>query len=225
MVVLGFGYIQAAPDETADEWAFNVSLIEACSCPVFCQCYFNTEPAAHGGHNGGTHFCQFNVAYNVNERHHGDVDLKGAKFWVAGDLGDSFADMEGGWAVLHFDPSVNLAQREAIGVIVGHIYPLKWKSFAIGEDGPVLWEKSKNEARASLDGGKTAEIRLKASDGMGGRPAVLQNVRYSPTVQRHDGLVVMPNEIEVYRAGDKPFAFKGTTGFTTTLDITSKDIQ
>ena len=27
------------------EWSFNATIIEACSCPMFCQCYFNTKPA------------------------------------------------------------------------------------------------------------------------------------------------------------------------------------
>jgi hypothetical protein len=35
---------------------------------------------------------------------------------------------------------------------------------------------------------------------------------------------MMPNEVEAYRAGDKPFEFKGTNGFMITLDISSKDI-
>ena len=35
----------AAPD-----WAINATAIEACSCPMFCQCYFNSEPAAHHRH-------------------------------------------------------------------------------------------------------------------------------------------------------------------------------
>ena len=28
-------------------WAMNATVIEACSCPMFCQCYFNAEPAGH----------------------------------------------------------------------------------------------------------------------------------------------------------------------------------
>src|SRR5438874_688872 len=31
------------------KWAMNATIIEACSCPMFCQCYFNEEPAAPGG--------------------------------------------------------------------------------------------------------------------------------------------------------------------------------
>ncbi len=35
----------------------------------------------------------------------------------------------------------------------------------------------------------------------------------------------MPNEVEAYRAGDKPFEFKGTNGFMITLDMTSRDLK
>src|SRR5262245_27304690 len=53
------------------EWAVNATAIEACSCPMFCQCYFNTKPAAHAtaaehSHHGGTHFCRANLAYKIN---------------------------------------------------------------------------------------------------------------------------------------------------------------
>jgi len=28
-------------------WSMNATIIEACSCPMFCQCYFSTKPAGH----------------------------------------------------------------------------------------------------------------------------------------------------------------------------------
>ena len=39
---------------------------------------------------------------------------------------------------------------------------------------------------------------------------------------RNDGFVMMKNEVEAYRLGDKAFEFKGTNGFMITLDIDSK---
>ena len=53
-LVLTRGDVTAAPATSASspEWSVNVSNIEACSCPMFCQCYFNAEPAAHY-HGGG----------------------------------------------------------------------------------------------------------------------------------------------------------------------------
>jgi hypothetical protein len=29
------------------DWAINATAIEACSCPHFCMCYFNSQPTAH----------------------------------------------------------------------------------------------------------------------------------------------------------------------------------
>src|SRR5437773_9931411 len=90
------------------EWAMNASIIEACSCPMFCQCYFNSQPASagsahaeHEGHEGhaGGQFCRFTNAFRVNHGHYKGVKLDGIKFWAAGDLGGDFSDNEMDWAV------------------------------------------------------------------------------------------------------------------------------
>ncbi len=41
---------------------------------------------------------------------------------------------------------------------------------------------------------------------------------------RIDGFVLMANEVEAYRTGDRPFEFRGTNGFMITLDINSNDV-
>src|SRR5437764_12841603 len=87
-------FLFAATDqkEPAPKWSMNASIVEACSCPMFCQCYFNTSPAAGEGHAGhAEHYCRFNNAFHVNKGHYGDTSLDGAKFWVAGDLGGDFS--------------------------------------------------------------------------------------------------------------------------------------
>jgi len=42
-VLLAAGAVSYAAE--GKDWHFNGTVIEACSCPMFCQCYFNTEPA------------------------------------------------------------------------------------------------------------------------------------------------------------------------------------
>jgi hypothetical protein len=203
----------------------NATVIEACSCPMFCQCYFNTKPAGHAGHGGGEHFCRFNNAYKVNKGHHGATRLDGAKFWISGDLGAEFEDGEMDWAVLTFDKSLSQAQRDGIAAIAGHIFPVRWKSFEVREGVIDKWEFSKDEAHALLDGGKTAEVKLqKPPTAMTPGPAVLTNIRYWG-VPRHDGFVMMPNVVEAYRVAPKAFEYKGTNGFMLTLDISSKDVE
>ncbi|MEO6214208.1 MAG: hypothetical protein ABIP65_11330 [Vicinamibacterales bacterium] len=34
------------------DWALNATVIEACTCPMFCQCYFASKPARHHQHRG-----------------------------------------------------------------------------------------------------------------------------------------------------------------------------
>ena len=204
-------------------WAMNATIIEACSCPMFCPCYFDTKPAAHQHGHGSEHFCRFNMAYKVNRGHSGGVKLDGARFWIAGDLGADFGGGETDWASVHFDPAVTPEQRSAIAAVLGHVYPVKWKSFGVGEDAAVEWTASKDRAEARLGGGKLAEIALRRNPGMTEEPVVIRNLRYFGA-PRNDGFVLMPNEVEAYRVGPKAFEFKGTNGFMITLDISSKDV-
>ena len=216
----------------AADWAMNATVIEACSCPMFCPCYFNTKPAGHveGGHEGhgggAKHYCKANNAYKVNKGHYGTTSLDGAKFWISADLGDDFADGEMDWAVLTFDKSLTPAQREGIGAIAGSLFPVKWKSLTTAEGTIDKWEFTKDEAVALLDGGKTAEVRLKRPAGSADTPdpIVIKNLKYWGA-PRNEGFVLMgPNEVEAYRVGPNAFEYKGTNGFMLTFDITSKDV-
>jgi hypothetical protein len=231
---------QPAADKQAKspQWAMNATIIEACSCPMFCQCYFDSKPAAHSdkdphaghaGHEaaaGAEHYCKFNNAYQVNKGSYGDVKLDGAKFWLGGDLGGDFSQGKMNWAVLTFDPSVKPEQREGIKTILGHVYPVTWKSFTVAEDKPVEWKAMKDGAEARLAGGKAAEVVLKKNEGMNDEPIVIKNLRYWGT-PRNDGFVLMQNEVEALRQvpeGQKPFEFKRTNGFMITFDIKSEDV-
>ena len=209
------------------DWAMNATIIEACSCPMFCQCYFNPKPASHSGHGShgeGEHFCKFNNAIQVNKGNYGEVKLDGIKFWVSGDLGGDFSMGKLDWAEVTFDPSVTKEQRDAVTAILPHVYPAEWKSFTIAKDAMMEWSYTKDHAVAKLDGGKTAEVVLNRFPGNTNEPIVISNLKYWG-VPRNDGFIMMPNEVEAYRVGDKPYEFKGTNGFMITFDITSKDIK
>src|SRR5262245_36782397 len=88
LVVLAALAFLAAPNSPAaraagTDWAANTTVIEACSCPMFCQCYFNAAPAGHSHHGGASeHFCRANLAHRINKGHYGSVKLDGVKFWV-----------------------------------------------------------------------------------------------------------------------------------------------
>lgn len=219
----------ATPAAAAVDWHMNATIIEACSCPMFCQCYFNSKPADHVGccppgadPKSAPRYCKFNNAFQVNKGTFGTVKLDGAKFWVAGDLGGDFSQGKMDWAVVHFDPSVTKEQRDGIVAVLGALYPVKWNSLEVKSDFPIEWKAGKDRSVAKLDGGKAAEVVLVKNQGMSDEPIVIQNLKYWGA-PRNDGFVLMANEVEAYRAGDKPWEYKGTNGFMITFDIASAD--
>ena len=224
--------INAEEPKAAPEWSMNATIIEACSCPMFCQCYFNSEPAGHTmtmnmhmehGMSSQAHFCKFNNAFRVNHGMFGATSLDGAKFWVSGDLGGDFSKGQMDWAVLTFDTAVTPAQRDGIMTVLGKLYPVKWNSFKLAKDAAMDWSATKDMASARLDSGKTGEVVLqRTSAGMGGESPVIKNLQYWGATH-NDGFVLMPNKVEAYRTGDKPFEYSGGNGFMITFDIASKD--
>jgi hypothetical protein len=224
-VIMVLGTVTANAQKTADSWALNATIIEACSCPMFCQCYFNTKPAAHGHGSMSEHYCRANFAYKVNKGHYGNVKLDGVKFWLAGDLGEDFGDGDAEWIEATFEPSVTKEQRAGLAAILSHVYPIKFKSFTVAPaDATVDWQATKDRAEAKLNGGKGGEIVLVRGPGMTAEPVVIRNLKYFGA-PRNDGFVLMPNEVEAYRVGPKAFEFKGTNGFMITIDISSKDVK
>ena len=222
--------VNAEEPKAAPDWSMNATIIEACSCPMFCQCYFNSEPAGHtssmhmhDGMSSQKHFCKFNNAFRVNHGMFGATTLDGAKFWVSGDLGGDFSKGQMDWAVLTFDPGVTPSQRDGIMTVLGKLYPVKWNSFKVAKDAPMDWSATKDMASARLDSGKAGEVVLqRSSAGMGGESPVIKNLQYWGATH-NDGFVLMPNKVEAYRAGDKPFEYAGGNGFMITFDIASKD--
>jgi hypothetical protein len=193
---------------------------------MFCQCYFNAKPSGRAGHGETEHFCRFNNVFQVNKGQWGDVKLDGAKFWVAGDLGGDFSKGQMDWATVVFDPTVTKEQRDGINAIVGHLYPVKWNSFTVGKDGAIEWKAGKDRAVARLDEGAGGEVILSRAPGMTDEPVVIKNLKYWGA-PRNDGFILMPNEIEAFRAvprGKKPYQFEHTNGFMITVDIASKDV-
>jgi len=214
----------AAASAPAPAWNMNATVIEACSCTMFCQCYFNTSPSGHHEHEGKTeHFCRANNAYKINHGQYGDVKLDGAKFWIITDLGGDFSMGKMKWAIVTFDKATTKEQRDGIAQIASHLFPVSWESLKTAE-GDITWNyDGHGEAHALLNGGKTAEVHLKATPNAmdSDKPVVMSNLKYWGATH-NDGFIMMPNIVEAYRESDKAFEFKGTNGFMLTLDIDSK---
>ena len=113
---------------------------------------------------------------------------------------------------------------DQVAAVLGKLYPVKWSSFAMAKDAPMEWQANKDMAVAKLDGGKAGEVVLNGASVNRNMtaPVVIKNLKYWGA-PRHDGFVLMPNEVEAYRLGPNAFEYKGTNGFMITFDISSKD--
>ena len=204
-------------------WAMNATIIDGCSCRMLCPCIFGS-PATVGSsathEHAGHRSCYFNAAFRVNTGHHGTVKLDGLKFWFAGDKGDAKT------VELTFEPSATKEERAAIRAFMSHFLPLKWTSLTEGPDAKIDWKAESVRAEARLDGGKAAEVVLTRYSGATGEgTTVIRNMRYFAST-RNDGFNILPVEHLAYRRGPKPapFEFKGTSGWTLTIDMNSEDV-
>ena len=214
---------QALAKEGSVDWAVNATIIDGCSCRMLCPCIFGS-PATVGSaathEHKGRRSCNFNQAFRVNKGHHGKVGLDGLKFWFAGDKGDAKT------VELTFEPSATNKQRQGIREFLSHFLPLEWESFTEGPDATIEWKADAVRAEAKLDGGKAAEVVLTRYSGATGKSTtVIKNMSYFANT-RNDGFNIMPVEVIAYRRGPKPapFEFRGTSGWTITIDMNSKDV-
>jgi hypothetical protein len=144
---------------------------EACSCHLFCPCYFNQ----HAEHPK----CEFNMAVNVEEGKSGGVDLAGAKYWLTGDLGDKWGtEKKGSWVTVTFDTKTTKAQRDALAPMILKTYGLDWGDNLRVQEAPIEIHQTGDIAEASLDGGKMAHLKLQRVPGEDGKGVVLKNVGY-----------------------------------------------
>ena len=206
------------------EWAMNATIIDGCSCRMLCPCIFGS-PATVGSdathQHAGHRSCYFNAAFRVNQGHHGIVKLDGLKFWFAGDKGDAKI------VELTFEPSATSDQRAAIRVFLSHFLPVKWTSLTEGPDAKIDWKAEAVRAEARLDGGTAADVVLTRYAGAtGDGTTVIRNMSYFAAI-RNDGFNILPVEHIAYRRGPRPapFEFKGTSGWTITIDMNSKDVM
>lgn len=190
-------------------WRMKADYVEACSCHLFCPCYFNK----HAEHP----FCEFNMAVKVREGHSGATDLAGAKYWLTGDLGDEWGTAKKGkWVVVSFDPSTSKAQRDALAPMILKTYGLEWSELKV-QEAPIEISKTGDIAEAKLGDGKLAHMKLKREPGADGKGVVLHNVPYFGA-QNNSGFE-MYKSLEHYAdvQGHK-FSYSGRNAFLISID-------
>lgn len=158
----------STPDKSP--WRMKADYVEACSCHVFCQCYFNK----HAEHP----HCEFNMAVKVTEGHSSSTNLSGARYWLTGDIGDEWGTQrKGRWVVVSFDPSTTKEQREALAPIILKTYGLEWGELKV-QEAPIEITRTGDIVEAKLGDGQLAKMKLRREPGADGNGVVLKNVKY-----------------------------------------------
>src|SRR5438874_5546836 len=125
----------------APSWRMKADYLEACSCHLFCPCYFNK----HAEHP----YCEFNMAVKVRDGYSGSTNLTGAKYWLTGDLGDEWGtNKKGKWVVVSFDPSTTKQQRDALAPMILKTYGLEWGELKV-QEAPIEISQSRSEEHTS----------------------------------------------------------------------------
>ena len=159
-------------------WRMKADYVEACSCHLFCPCYFNK----HAEHP----MCEFNMAVIVREGYSGNVDLANTKYWLTGDIGDKWGtEKKATWVTVSFDSKTTQAQRDALAPIILKTYGLEWGELRV-QEAPIEIRQSGDIVEAKLADGKQAYLKLQREPGIDGKGVVLKNVKYFNAVQ-NDG--------------------------------------
>ncbi len=141
------------------DFDMTASYIEACSCDMFCPCYFNTHSTNHmGEHHMDEHFCRANLVLKVDQGYYKDTKLDGAKVWIATDLGSDWSTGKDSWLVVNFDPSVSKEQQAALADILGQLYPIPWQKKTV-DTAAFSWnvDTKTGVAHAKMNSGKRAK--------------------------------------------------------------------
>ena len=188
-------------------WSVKADYIEACSCNLFCQCYFATHPE-------GEEFCEFNNAVRIREGHVGDTKVDGLKFWLSGDLGGDFSKGEMKSAVLTYDKGTTQAQKDAILFLVTQIYPVKWGKVEMDEQ-PLSWERKGNEGTAMIGDGTMGKVQLTGVVA-NGKIATIKDLTYWGA-QSNDGFE-LAHSVHHYKGHGFDYDCNNKNGFFITIE-------
>jgi Protein of unknown function (DUF1326) len=211
----------AAQDKTKPDFDMTASYIEACSCDMFCPCYFNTHSTNHmgmGDHNMEEHFCRANLVLKVGkDSYYKNVKLDGAKVWISADLGSDWSTGKDSWLVVNFDPSVSKDQQAALADILGQLYPIPWQKKAV-QTGAFSWsvDTKTGVAHAKMNDGKGEVILERVSGNSPDHEVVISNLKYWGA-QSNNGFRMWKSKHEAFEGDGHKFSYDGTNGFLITI--------
>jgi len=213
-------YFTSNAEEKSSKPDFDMtaSYIEACSCDMFCPCYFNTHATHHTDeHHMDAHFCRSNLVLKVDKGHYKGTKLDGAKVWIATDLGSDWSTGKDSWLVVNFDPSVSKEQQAALADILGQLYPIPWQKKGVAT-AAFSWDVNTKTgvAHAKMENGKGEVVLERVKGDKPDQEVVMHNLKYWGA-QSNDGFRMWKNKHEDFEGDGHKFAYDGTNGFLTTI--------
>jgi hypothetical protein len=211
----------ATPQDKAaakPDFDITASYIEACSCDMFCPCYFNTRSTHH--HEGD--YCRANLVLRTDKGYYKDTKLDGAKVWLATDLGSDWGTGKDSWVVIHYDPVVTPAQKAAFNDILGQLYPMKWEHADVDTAG-FLWkvDTKTGQAHAKMDNGKGEVILERVQGNAEAHEVVVYNLKYW-LAQSNNGFRMWKSKHEAFEGHGHNFSYDGTNGFLITIHFSGQ---
>ena len=199
-----------SPQATAAKHSrMKADYVEACSCHLFCPCYFNK----HAEHKS----CKFNMAVKVREGHSGATNLAGSKYWLTGDLGENWGTQKkADWVTVSFDPSTSKAQRDALAPLILNTYGLQWPELKV-QEAPIDIQQHGDIVEASLQSGKMAHMKLKREAGADGKGVVLRNIGYFGA-QRNSGFELYKSIDHSANVNGHKFNYADRNAFLISID-------
>jgi hypothetical protein len=193
----------------SDGWSVRASYIEACSCNLFCPCYFNTAPDKD--------FCKYNNAVKIIEGHVGDVKLDGMKIWMSGDLGGDFTKGLKS-TIITFEPSATKEQVDAAMIVIKKVYGDHFAQVTLEPQRmPITWERKGMNGYAKLGDG-VAEVTLTGVMGPDKKSLVkIDNLQYWGA-QKNGGFQLAKSKHH-YKGNGLEYSFDDANGFF--IDIES----
>ena len=216
-------YLTSSAQEKSSKPDFDMtaSYIEACSCDMFCPCYFNTHSTNHmgmGGQHMDEHYCRANLVLKVDRGHYKNTKLDGAKVWIGSDLGSDWSTGKDSWLVVNFDPSVGKEQQAALLDILSQLYSaIPFQKKAVSNTA-FSWDVDTKTgvAHAKMGDGKGEVILERVKGDIPNDEVVIHNLKYW-SAQSNDGFRMWKSKHEAFEGDGHKFAYDGTNGFLITI--------
>jgi hypothetical protein len=217
----GLIYFSSYAQEKSSKADFEItaSYIEACSCDMFCPCYFNMHATGHmDEHHMDAQFCRANLVLKVDKGHYKETKLDGAKVWIGSDLGSDWSTGKDSWMVANFDPSVSKEQQAALLDILTQLYSaIPFQKKAVSNTA-FSWDVDTKTgvARAKMADGKGEVVLERVAGNNAGEEVVMRNLKYW-SAQSNDGFRMWKSKHEAFEGDGHKFAYDGTNGFLITI--------